>query len=89
MCTRHARRCLLFVFCLQEKLCAQDIQDCLLFVFCLQEKLYPVVRDMLHDAVNKYDSDEASKNFMDSVQTKVRSRVLDDVHIIPYCIVFE
>ena len=73
-------------FCLQDKMCAQDVQDCLLFVFCLQEKLYPVVRDMLQDAVNKYDSDEASKNFMDSVQTKVRSRVLDDVPKIPYCL---
>ena len=81
MCTRLARHCLLFVFVLflpsREAVCGtRHARRCLSFVcFCLQEKLYPVVRDMLQDAVSKYDSDEASKNFMDSVQTKVRSRL--------------
>eukprot|EP00916_Digyalum_oweni_P002345 GHVL01004297.1.p1 GENE.GHVL01004297.1~~GHVL01004297.1.p1 ORF type:complete len:252 (+),score=4.29 GHVL01004297.1:124-879(+) len=35
-----------------------------------REKLRPVVGEMLRDAVDNYFKDEASKNFMDAVQTK-------------------
>lgn len=37
-----------------------------------EERLRPVIKEMIDDAVSKYNTDKSSKDFMDAVQTKFK-----------------